>query len=95
MFIWNHVTGGYDLHSNLLVNFENRAMDLNESIQSFIDEIKIQGLWNDVTVVAVTEFARTLTENTGSGRYVEMICIFFTFDSPPLILLLCLLSYHK
>lgn len=61
------------------MNFENRAMDLNESIQSFIDEIKIQGLWNDVTVVAVTEFARTLTENTGSGRYAEMICIFLYF----------------
>lgn len=59
--------GGYDMHSNLLANFENRAMDLNESIQAFIDEIKLQGLWNDVTVVAVTEFARTLTTNTGSG----------------------------
>jgi uncharacterized protein (DUF1501 family) len=55
-------------------------MDLNESIQAFIDEIKLQGLWNDVTVVAVTEFARTLTTNTGSGRYAEAFVSFFSSD---------------
>lgn len=57
------------------MNFNSRAVDLNGSIQSFIDEMKLQGLWNDVTVIAVTEFARTLTENTGSGRYDKQ----FTF----------------
>jgi uncharacterized protein (DUF1501 family) len=40
---------------------------MNTSLQAFTTEMKAQGTWDDVTIVMVSEFARTLTGNTGAG----------------------------
>jgi uncharacterized protein (DUF1501 family) len=40
---------------------------MNTGIQPFTTEMKAQGVWNDVTIVMVSEFARTLPGNTGAG----------------------------
>lgn len=40
---------------------------MNEAIQSFTTEMKAQNAWNDITLVMVSEFARTLPGNTGAG----------------------------
>jgi uncharacterized protein (DUF1501 family) len=61
--------GGYDTHSNLLSLFNSRTEDLDAAIDAFVAEMKIQGIWDEgITVVACTEFSRTLTTNTGAGR---------------------------
>jgi uncharacterized protein (DUF1501 family) len=59
--------GGYDTHSNvdsgLITNFGR----INAALSAFVTELKYLGLWNNVTLVQFTEFARTLDPNTGAG----------------------------
>lgn len=40
---------------------------MNVGLNSFTSEMKAQGAWDDVTIVMVSEFARTLPGNTGAG----------------------------
>ena len=40
---------------------------MNAGLSSFTSEMKAQGAWDDVTIVMVSEFARTLPGNTGAG----------------------------
>ena len=49
------------LKSNLATEFTR----LNTAMQLFTDEIKAQGYWDNVTVVMASDFARTLTANSG------------------------------
>jgi uncharacterized protein (DUF1501 family) len=49
--------------------FNTRTEELNAAVDAFVKEMKIQGIWDEsITVVAATEFSRTLTTNTGAGR---------------------------
>jgi len=60
--------GGYDTHSNMQTNVANRFFDLNAALDAFVTEVRdVQGIWNDVTVVQFSEFARTLDPNSGDG----------------------------
>lgn len=58
---------GYDTHTNLNTNFDGLTERLNAAVDAFVTEMKDQNKWDSVTVVAVSEFARTLTTNSGSG----------------------------
>ncbi len=41
---------------------------LNDALEAFVSELRdFQGIWDDVAVVVVSEFARTLMGNTGNG----------------------------
>ena len=46
---------------------ERRFTELNDGIANFAAELKTQNLWNNVTVFVVSEFARTLLQNSGNG----------------------------
>uniref|UniRef100_A0A7R9ZFB4 DUF1501 domain-containing protein n=1 Tax=Pseudictyota dubia TaxID=2749911 RepID=A0A7R9ZFB4_9STRA len=59
--------GGYDTHSEVLANLQNRFVELDGAIGAFSNELKAQGVWDDVVVVEVSDFARTLTPNSGKG----------------------------
>mmetsp|Transcript_10482 Transcript_10482/g.15790 ORF Transcript_10482/g.15790 Transcript_10482/m.15790 type:complete len:377 (+) Transcript_10482:45-1175(+) len=59
--------GGFDTHSNIKPLFDERTQVINSGIEAFTKEMKAQNTWNDVTIVMVSEFARTLTGNTGKG----------------------------
>ena len=59
--------GGYDNHDNFQTEFDTLMLELDGGFGAFVDEMKLQGRWDDVTVVMVSEFARTLTENTSFG----------------------------
>ena len=37
--------------------------DLDSSLEVFYEELKEQGLWDNVTIITVSDFARTLTSN--------------------------------
>ena len=59
---------GYDTHTDLTEDFDYLTRELDEGFEAFTAEMKTQGLWDEeVTIVMVSEFARTLTENTGRG----------------------------
>jgi cullin-associated NEDD8-dissociated protein 1 len=55
--------GGFDTHSDLTTTLEELLGDVNDALTSFKQEIELQGLWNNVTIVVASEFGRTLTSN--------------------------------
>ncbi len=59
--------GGYDTHDNMNDNFEALMTELDQAMSELTTELKHQGEWDSTTIVMVSEFARTLTENTGQG----------------------------
>jgi len=59
--------GGYDNHVDLKYWQKIRFEELDPALDAFRQEMKAQGKWDDVVVVAVTDFARTLTPNSSRG----------------------------
>jgi hypothetical protein len=59
--------------------------ELDGALSAFQSEMISSSLWDDVTVVLVSEFARTLMGNSGDGRYV-----YYLFVE---VLILFILSY--
>ena len=55
--------GGYDQHSNFVDNMANKFSEINAGLDSFVKEMKALGIWNDIAVVTLSEFSRTLTTN--------------------------------
>lgn len=64
--MWTH-SRNYFQHDNIKENLDLLTTTMNGGLKSFTTEMKAQGAWNDVTVVMVSEFARTLPGNTGAG----------------------------
>mmetsp|Transcript_10203 Transcript_10203/g.21320 ORF Transcript_10203/g.21320 Transcript_10203/m.21320 type:complete len:551 (+) Transcript_10203:1-1653(+) len=60
-------TGGWDTHSNVLDNMDRLFEDVDNSFKAFADEMKAKGVWDGVTVIETSDFARTLAPNTGRG----------------------------
>jgi uncharacterized protein (DUF1501 family) len=40
---------------------------LDQNLRWLVDELKYQGAWDDVVIVVASDFARTLTPNSGAG----------------------------
>lgn len=57
---------GFDMHNEVLSAISYKWEELNEALTFFAPEMKAQGVWNDVTLVSGSDFARTLTSN-GKG----------------------------
>lgn len=58
---------GWDHHSSLKSSLERGLTHVNEGLGWLVEELKLQGVWDDVTIVVASEFGRTLTPNTGGG----------------------------
>lgn len=58
--------GGFDTHASEYDTVAQKMEVIDETLKDFRDEMKLQGMWNNVTVVVVSEFGRTLTSN-GQG----------------------------
>jgi cullin-associated NEDD8-dissociated protein 1 len=54
--------GGFDTHGTMEIS--ELMARLNDGLAAFTDELKEQGLWNNVTVVVASEFGRTLSSNS-------------------------------
>eukprot|EP00928_Gymnodinium_smaydae_P027006 TRINITY_DN2102_c0_g1_i1.p1 TRINITY_DN2102_c0_g1~~TRINITY_DN2102_c0_g1_i1.p1 ORF type:complete len:1927 (+),score=287.17 TRINITY_DN2102_c0_g1_i1:97-5877(+) len=54
---------GYDMHDNLRNDLRARFFELNNALQKFVDEMKAQGVFDDVVVLMSSEFGRTLSSN--------------------------------
>ena len=55
--------GGFDTHSDAKEILELKMGHLNIALESFVGEMKAQSLWDKVTIVTASDFARTLTSN--------------------------------
>merc|ERR1719174_3221851 len=42
---------------------EEKFDEINDALRAFVNEMKSQGRWKDVTVITVSEFGRTITSN--------------------------------
>ena len=63
-----HVTiGNWDHHNSMKRNLRANFNNLNRVLTHFVDEMKALDLWDNVTLVINSDFARTLTPNSGSG----------------------------
>ena len=46
--------------------FDLLTNKMNSGLDAFTSEMKAQGVWDDITIVGVSEFGRTLTMNSGN-----------------------------
>ena len=63
--MFNVVLGGFDTH-NSFDQFGRNMKMLDNSLQVFVNDLKRQNIWDKVTIVVTSEFARTLGSN-GQG----------------------------
>jgi uncharacterized protein (DUF1501 family) len=59
--------GSFDHHADMKYKHKTEFAGLNKALSIFEKEMKAQGLWDQVTIVAVSDFARTLTANSREG----------------------------
>ena len=59
--------GGFDTHMNTLANTDVLFGDLDEAYGAFRQEMEAKGIWDKVTLITVSDFARTLNPNGNAG----------------------------
>eukprot|EP00931_Biecheleriopsis_adriatica_P094337 TRINITY_DN679_c0_g1_i6.p1 TRINITY_DN679_c0_g1~~TRINITY_DN679_c0_g1_i6.p1 ORF type:complete len:3274 (-),score=593.17 TRINITY_DN679_c0_g1_i6:142-9879(-) len=59
--------GGFDMHTNLAPSLANRFRTMNTGITAFVNEMKAQGVWENVVFATQSDFARTLDPNANKG----------------------------
>ena len=59
--------GGFDSHGSALEVLKARLEWIDAGLRSVVQEMKDQGIWDDVTIVTQSDFGRTLTSN-GQGN---------------------------
>jgi uncharacterized protein (DUF1501 family) len=55
--------GGFDTHLDVAAGLARGLRDVDAALASFAAEMRLQGVWGNVTVVSASEFGRTLTSN--------------------------------
>ena len=60
-------TGGWDTHTEVNARVDNLYNDVDNSFAAFADEMKLDGMWDNVTVIETSDFARTLNPNGNFG----------------------------
>jgi len=58
---------GFDHHSDMLDKLDKKLEDIDAALQAFVAEMKSQKEWDNVALVAASEFGRTLSPNSGQG----------------------------
>jgi len=56
-----------DMHANINAHLPTHFNEINSALKSLKEEMKAQGMWNQVNIVFVSEFGRTLQPNTANG----------------------------
>ena len=59
--------GSWDHHESLKANLAAEFQELNVGLELLEQELKAHGYFENVTVVVTSDFARTLTANSGTG----------------------------
>ena len=55
--------GGWDTHQDMTANVATLMRDVDRATEAFVREMKGMGLWEGITIVTVSDFGRTLTNN--------------------------------
>lgn len=58
--------GSFDTHADAFGTLQTKMGQFDVALHSFAEEMKLQGVWDGVTVVTASEFGRTITSN-GAG----------------------------
>lgn len=59
---------GFDAHNSIQKRFSEPLQVVDTALDSFVAEMKAQGIWDDVVVVVASEFGRSLRSNgRGTG----------------------------
>ncbi len=58
---------GFDTHSSVEANLNNRFIEINGALEAFASEMKHMDMWKNVTLIQTSDFARTLSPNSGLG----------------------------
>jgi len=64
-----HIEDGntYDTHRGVTERLADNFSDLNAALESFIEELRSEDLWESTVIVQFSEFGRTLSPNTNEG----------------------------
>ena len=84
-------TGSTHWDSHATIDLATKWTEINTAVSAFVTEMKHTGLWNNVTLVLVSDFGRTLTWNGRGtdhgwgGHYfareiVTLLCHFWIKD---------------
>ena len=58
---------GFDTHPNIPGRLNGLLSHANAALNAFVEEMKAMNLWNNVTLIQMSEFGRTLTPNGNDG----------------------------
>ena len=58
---------GFDTHDEVTETLQLRFAELNDALKTFVNELKMLGMWDNVTIVQTSDFGRTITGNSGGG----------------------------
>jgi len=59
--------GGYDTHDDVEEKLNDLFEEVNSGLEAFAQEMKNMNIWNNVTMIQTSDFARTLEPNGGDG----------------------------
>ena len=55
--------GGWDTHTDQLTRLQKLTGQLDEALGTFVAQMKLQGVWESVSLMSASEFGRTITNN--------------------------------
>ncbi len=61
------LSSGFDTHADVEENLSLRFIEVNAAIDAFVSELKSKDLFDAVTTIQTSDFARTLSPNSGDG----------------------------
>ena len=62
-------TGDFDHHWLVKTRLRQRLIEIDSSLENFVQEMRSQGMWNNVVVMSGSEFARSLASNGGGSDH--------------------------
>ena len=71
---------GWDHHVKVKHGLDQKFKELNEYITCYVENLKALNLWDNVTMVVMSEFGRTLSPNTNEGSdrtYIYILRIYY------------------
>jgi uncharacterized protein (DUF1501 family) len=59
--------GSWDHHRDMKLNLRSKFSEVNAGLSWLVQELKEEGVWDNVAIVITSDFARTITPNSGGG----------------------------
>ena len=66
-FFYHFILKGFDTHADVEMNLNTLFSEINDAFLAYSEEMKAMSLWDNVTLIETSDFARTLNPNGGDG----------------------------